>query len=464
MPRIGQISYHTSGNKLRQPRPSPPGTIRRFRRLNVVLSVLFLLFITFQIIAFTHVRKNALSDGGATYEDESNRSLDMTAKGDIVAPQQPKPKIAYAVTLTSCGTDAYQGQNQPFVQGAAVLAHSIWKNSFENSFSGSKYGHALYAFVHPDAVHCSDPLSSLGFQILVRDTPINVTEIKGKFLREHVVKSGCCGEKEYIKLYSYTLTDHPIVVHLDLDCLILKPFDDLFDAMLDGPESPARERIKLMFPHDTSVEKSLPSHINAYFTRDYNMVNPGKKHVGVQGGFLVVRPNLDVFEEYRSIILEGNFRPGAGWGGQYGGYFGAQQIQGLCAYYYDHLHPGEAAELNRCYFNAMADKPIQQSSGKCRTGEDVCEDCSTKDVSDLYSVHFTLCQKPWLCRSPSGLCTEMHHEWFRMRKDMDDSHFQQHQLEGKEEVDQIASGNYRPEQFLGYCNGAGNTGYIPVKV
>jgi len=415
----------------------------------------------FQITAVIY-----LSNQMEIYDDDHNEG-----GGDnnflFSAPEQKSiATIAYAVSLTSCGTDAYKHQSQPFAQGAAVLAHSIHKNSFESPSSGSKYGSKLYAFVHPDAASCSHQLESLGYNILIRDTPINASEIKGEFLRDHVVKSGCCGEKEFIKLYSYTLMDHPIVVHLDLDCLVLKPFDDLFDAMLEGPNSPARERIKLMFPNATSTEKSLPSRINAYFTRDYNMVNPGKEHVGVQGGFLIVRPNMTVYEEYREIILEGDFGPGVGWGRKgYGGYFGAQQIQGLCSYYYDYIHPGEAAELNRCYFNAMADNPRQK--GRCRTGEHECEDCTAKNVGDIYSVHFTLCQKPWLCRyfeRVQSLCHDMHHEWFRMRKDLDESQAQKRQQvdAGKKEISNaVVSGKYKPEHFLGYCNNPGNYGYIP---
>ena len=35
-----------------------------------------------------------------------------------------------------------------------------------------------------------------------------------------------------MKLYSYLLFDYPVVVHLDLDTLVLRPMDDLFDFMV----------------------------------------------------------------------------------------------------------------------------------------------------------------------------------------------------------------------------------------
>jgi alpha-N-acetylglucosamine transferase len=78
---------------------------------------------------------------------------------------------------------------------------------------------------------------------------------------------GCCGEKEFLKLYSYTLTDYPIVVHLDLDSLVLQPFDDLFDSMLNGDNG------ALPVMHN----KSVPEKIHAFYTKDYNMIHPHHK-------------------------------------------------------------------------------------------------------------------------------------------------------------------------------------------
>lgn len=234
----------------------------------------------------------------------------------------PKATVAYAVSLTSCGHTG--SRSDPNLhEGAAVLQHSIYLSSHSNPASTSKYAHKLFAFVHPEAEKCSDIFSRLGYEVQIHDTPFNVSDIRGQFLKEHIVKSGCCGEKEYLKLYAYTLLDYPIVVHLDLDSLVLKPLDDLFDVMLESDDgltddgTVARSRIPVMF------DEPIPKQVDAFFTRDYNMINPGHKHVGVQGGFLVVRPSLAAFEEYVSIVLEGNFKQGNGWGAKgYGGYFG----------------------------------------------------------------------------------------------------------------------------------------------
>ncbi|KAL7548768.1 hypothetical protein ACHAWF_012029 [Thalassiosira exigua] len=395
---------------------------------------------------------------------------------------RPRATVAYAVSLTSCGASADRHDNiangghssdPSFHEGAAVLKHSIHLSSIRNyEESKSLFDYEMIAFVHPQAERCSGVFEELGYQVQIRETPFNVTDIKRTFLREHIGKSGCCGEKEYLKLYAYRLEEYPVVVHLDLDSLILKPLDDLFLAMLgegggndaaDEARSKevvaARSRIPVMF------DDPLPKSIDAYFTRDYNMVNPGKKYVGVQGGFLIVKPSLDAFNEYVNIVLEGRFFQGSGWEGKgYGGYFGAQQIQGICSFYYDYRHPGTAVELNKCRYNAMADAPRQKSSGKCRDGREECEDCRDAPIEAINSVHFTLCSKPWKCPSWVGsdekmknICSKFHGEWFRIREDLDRKNAEK---SGREYVN--PNGRHRPEVFRGYCRSNGERGYIPI--
>ena len=123
--------------------------------------------------------------------------------------------------------------------------------------------------------------------------------IKGEFLRRTIQVRGCCQEKELLKLYAYTLVEHPIVVHLDIDSLILRPLDVIYDAMIDG--------IGAVDPSDLSAAGGTPlptGRIDTYFTRDFNLiVNPGRS-AGVQRGFLAVRMDLAVYKEYLRIILE----------------------------------------------------------------------------------------------------------------------------------------------------------------
>ena len=73
-------------------------------------------------------------------------------------------------------------------------------------------------------------LARLGWIIFEAPEPIALTDIgqPGEFLREHIAGSGCCGARELLKLYAWTLTDYHRVVHLDMDSLVLQNMDELF--------------------------------------------------------------------------------------------------------------------------------------------------------------------------------------------------------------------------------------------
>ena len=46
-------------------------------------------------------------------------------------------------------------------------------------------------------------LAQLGFRIFEFDLPVNSSQIRGKWLRNHVDHSGCCGAAEYLKLCAF---------------------------------------------------------------------------------------------------------------------------------------------------------------------------------------------------------------------------------------------------------------------
>lgn len=360
----------------------------------------------------------------------SNKSYDNVSKVDLDdtkvrpppsnmtgTPTTPAGVIAYAVTVTSCA------KRELVMDGASVLKHSIHLNSFRTKTS--RYDYEMIVFVHENATECVDIFSFLNYTVHIKPVPFSVDSVRGGF-QKWVRRAGCCGEKEWLKLYSYTLHQYPVVVHMDLDCLVLKPLDALFDAMI-FPQSSGRERISIMW--DT-IE--LPNPIDAFFTRDYGMIGvPGRKkphQIGIQGGFLVVRPNQTVFEEYISIILEGNYTERSGWGGHqlgYGGYYGAGTIQGLAAYYYGHLHPEHSVELNRCIYNNMVDSPYPKPKNvggsdekACLTMEQECDDCRETSIDDIVTIHLTNCLKPWKCaanKNLPSLCLRHHYEWYRIR-------------------------------------------------
>ena len=318
-----------------------------------------------------------------------------------------KATIGYAITVSGCPKgDASRGDfGAGITDGAAVLLHSIHMNSIRNTKSGSRYDYKMYALVHPSAEVCAQPtLEPLGYNILVRDVPVQLQHIKGDYLREKVPNNGCCGEKEFVKLHAYTLVDHPVIVHLDLDTLVLKPMDKLFDTIIDGPPTDGTNGgVEVAFDDPiTSLalgQDAVTKQIDAFFTRDYNMAHRGMKHVGVQGGFLVLRPSMLAFAEFASIIRKGDFRQQGGWGGLgFGPFYGSMTFQGIIPYFYDHLHPGTGIELNHCVYNNMADNPRDQPtvndkvSGHCRDGynrpdkNDECEDCRSRGFEEVSVV------------------------------------------------------------------------------
>jgi hypothetical protein len=81
----------------------------------------------------------------------------------------------------------------------------------------------------------------------------------------------------------------------------------------------------------TTLSETFPKTVDFMFTRDYNMVEPPYKQVhqiGVQGGFLIVKPSQRDFDRMVQIILSGGdgYDLREGWGGiklGYGGYYGA---------------------------------------------------------------------------------------------------------------------------------------------
>eukprot|EP00977_Amphora_coffeiformis_P002022 scaffold381_cov178-Amphora_coffeaeformis.AAC.11 len=311
--------------------------------------------------------------------------------------KKSKATIAYLTSMTACPTN----QRQHFFDAAAVLKHSIHLNSIRNPDSSSVYDYAMYVILHTEASHCAEAFRQIGYTVLLRDTPFELAEIQNEKYVQRLTNpnAGCCAEKEFLKLYSYTMHDYKVVVHLDMDFIVLKPMDTLFDSFFE-PDEATKEIPHAMWPH----ERQWTGRIETMFTRDYPMGQPGREtvEVGMQGGFWILRPNQTAFDEMIALIRQGNFE--GGWYDdrgpkkvKYPGFYGAAMIQGLVAFFYGHYHPGQAVELDRCVHNQMADDPTRggKKSDKCFVSVDgVCRDCRKENVSDIYSAHFTFCFKP----------------------------------------------------------------------
>jgi hypothetical protein len=314
-----------------------------------------------------------------------------------------RTSIGYAISITSCPTNS---TNMITIDGPAILSHSIHQiHSHLNYSALSKYrNYSLYAIIHPDAERCTKHLVKFGFHPLLRSVPVNVTNITSPRYRYLIETDGCCGSREFLKLWSFTLVQHDIVVHMDVDGFLQRPLDVIFDTML---------RKNYSYPEldtsDSFLEPRFRSHlgfrelsrIDFAFTRDYNQqskITADPQRYGVQGGFFVLRPSWKTFHEMSTLLHLGNYTLNKGWGKLYfGGYYGSPQIQGFLSYYFTALYPQSAIELNRCYHNAMLDDP-HDISGRCKSGQISCQDCREVPLSEMFFVHLTLCWKPWQVR------------------------------------------------------------------
>lgn len=153
------------------------------------------------------------------------------------------------------------------LDAATVLMHSLHQTSCRNPASGSDYDYEMYVLVHTQAEKCAQELSQIGYNLIVVKPPVIPQHIKGKFLRENVHSEWCCGSDEFIKLYAYNLTQHPLVVHLDIDFMMIKPMDKLFDALLSqGVEKQRLSNCSIqsnrnpLFPMQFKIQSMQPSH------------------------------------------------------------------------------------------------------------------------------------------------------------------------------------------------------------
>lgn len=430
--------------------------------------------------------------------------------------------VAYAISLVKCNDK--QTSTAGLIDAALVLRHSIHNNSVRNPASGSKYDYHMVAIVHNQAVKCSSVLKKVGFDVRVVEPPVRRERIRGEYLRNTIQREWCCGHgasfnyyyycisstinpflthslclflfvclDEFIKWYPYRMTEFPVVVHVDIDFLFLQPMDELYDAIIYSKDTArgrkARESIPMEFPKETA----WPDRVDAFITRDWPQVIPGRTP-GYQAGFLVARPDPTVWEELTSIVLEGNYSKGFGrdngWGGMgYGGFVGAMAMQGLMAYYYDVVRRGTAVELNQCRYNWMgmdvryrANPNFRKNHpkrGQCRNDRKECEDCRATPTSLIKSVHYTQCRKPWNCVG-TGVhggaqgtaidtdaghyekCMEIIERWHSYRSDLE---HQWHQLTGDQQLLSFNTGgrpNYKPEIFHGHCHGEGGKNYSQI--
>lgn len=282
----------------------------------------------------------------------------------------PRQKIAVCITVTKDG---------PYLDGAAVLAQSVLR-------TGSKYDVEMVAMVHAGVNTTRPMLKRLGFRVIEFEQPITSDEIQCDspakcHLKNTIDKSGCCGTLELLKLRAYQLHQYHRVLLLDMDTVVVKNLDHL-------------------------IERASDNH-SLVFTYDHAMDTRTSRAPPVQGGFLLISPSERTFQALISIVRSGDFRPSLGWAGSKIGWcWGGQTVQGLLAYYYTMVEPEAGLAIDPCAYNSMA----------------TTDNCSKVAFSEVQSVHFTQCQKPWSCRKVHGICAEMHAFWWKVRQELQVSH------------------------------------------
>lgn len=309
-----------------------------------------------------------------------------------------KATIGYAITITRCPSSSTLGPQ--ITDAAAVLKQSIHNNSIRNEESGSAYDYQLYALVHPDATSCVGPtLKSLGYKVTARSTPVQLKLIHRLLPADDNDQNHRVNE--FIKLHAYTLVQHPVVVLLDLDTIILKPMDHLYDVIIDGPSIVGYDGIDVAFGDAVKTTQYDPAKgIGAFYTRDYNVAGETMKHVPVESGMMVIRPSLMAYADFSSILRVGDYRIDGGWTGlDFGSHPELSVLGQLISFYYDQVHPGIGVELNRCVYNNIADNPLDDES-RCKDGynrpdrNEECEDCRDRPMNEVSSTRYgytTLC-------------------------------------------------------------------------
>jgi len=351
--------------------------------------------------------------------------------------QQPPIKIAYAVTVSKC-----ESLQSDALQSAPLLAHHIHAMSCRNQQNNgadtihrSKYDYHLFALASKTQVipECVNLLEQFGYEVLLLDLPINETLITNKPYLTYLHTNGCCGAHEFIKLYAYTLTKYPLVIHLDLDTMLLQPLDDLIDSFIlegEANRNVARSKLQIMRPTQTGGKTNT---IQAMFTRDYQQVfmalraSTNYKHIPIQGGFFAVVPNQTVFDILIDMVHTANYTITGGWGGimHTTSCWGDPQIQGLLGYYYSFIQPDQGLELHNCYYNNILSEPIWDEGKK----------------------HFPRATP----------CRWYLNKWYLTRKQVEEGWSMNHQRKWNKTV---ADGEFMTDIFLGYCHE--NKTFIPM--
>jgi len=166
----------------------------------------------------TTVRGHKKHDKKPLFVLQRNETSVMSSANEKQSP--PTSIVAHAISFLDCGFSLIE----KYKDAMLVLRHSIHNNSWHNPNSTSRYSYRMYAFVNSDpngrCERYAPWIQRMGYTPLLLPNPINLTTINNQFYREQIDRTGVAGSSELIKLYLYTLTDHAIACHWDIDVIV----------------------------------------------------------------------------------------------------------------------------------------------------------------------------------------------------------------------------------------------------
>jgi len=310
----------------------------------------------------------------------------------------------------------------------------------------------------------------LGYRVLIRSEPIPLQDFGSSSTDQQMVEgykrdveqAAGDGYRDFVRLHSFAMTWHKVVVMVDLHTMFLQPIEDLYDALLGASNANTIELPRL------DAQRTSPK-TQLLFTREYNTVSPYSFSTGYETGLLVLEPNQSVFYDLLKLLLAGQYDAVSGWGkvGSFVGYPKAKLSSGLLPYYFEHVRGNEgnaAVELSGCVYANKNDEPHVRMADKsevCRDGTSNCVDCRARPFEDIRVAIMTVCRSPWTCffhqqqREEVKHCRWFHSTWFAFRKELENQN--QDKFPPVED-----GGGYFPKHYHGYCSRQGFVGYAPM--
>jgi len=287
---------------------------------------------------------------------------------DLPKPNFVKERVKKVAISTLIMKDPVNPESSGFLDSAGVLVMSIRAAKLT-------YDYDLIAIVSKKVQTARPVLKKLGFKILEFDLPMQPEEIRNEQVRKEMLEDGCCGMDELLKLHAWRLFEYDRVLQIDADILFHRNFDELFEY-----------DTTLSWTHG-ALDGSEP----------------------LNGGFLVIRPNQDDYDEMVEIIKEGDFRGGSGWRGVCCWVYGGRTIQGIVPYFYIHHKKVRHQEVERCQYNNMVET----------------DRCKTWNYDHVTSNHFTVCLKPFQCSDYNArrfpLCGNFTRKWWEFSEKLEDA-------------------------------------------